>query len=185
MRVWQITLMVLFTSIGLVTAARADAMTASLRGLLIEYRCEVVGRLEQIYHHVRDDGDQSSYRDRFLAVSVPARSQSYVQCMFIESRSKVVCEASSGFHATKSDEPRTHWLPAEAVSALARLGFSTDDSAGNFQRISDVTSPPDFNALADLILAALHNAYGARAHISLLFNAPFAPGTITTCIPLS
>ncbi len=82
-------------------------------------------------------------------------------------------------------EPRTRWLPAEAIAALGRLGFSTDDSAGNFQIWFDVPDPPDFNRIADFILRALHDGYGAHANDHLEFNAPLAPHPTSKCIPVS
>ena len=156
-------------------------MPTSLRELLIEYRCPVVDRLERIY----EAGDPSSTRDRFIAVTVPAHPHGYVQCLFVEGRTQLLCEASSGYYYDKEGEPRTFFLAPSAVAALGRLGFSTDDSAGNFQLLLPVADPPDLNAIADLILKALHDAYGARADSRLRFNAPFAPRATTKCAPVS
>jgi hypothetical protein len=47
------------------------------------------------------------------------------------------------------------------------------------------TDPPDFNAAVDFILRALHDGYGARGDVALKFNAPFAPKTPSTCVPVS
>jgi hypothetical protein len=35
------------------------------------------------------------------------------------------------------------------------------------------------------MLKALHDGYGARADMTLRFNAPFAPHTSSQCIPVS
>lgn len=161
--------------------ASAQEMKSSLRELLIEYRCPVVDRLERIYEH----GDHSSHRDRFIAVTVPEHRHGYVQCIFVERRSQVLCEASSGYFYDKKDAPRTFWHPPDVVAALDRLGFSTDDSKGNFRLMREVGERPDFNALADLILKALHDGYGARAETNLRFNAPFAKRATTSCVPVS
>src|SRR6202035_4848264 len=99
-----------------------------------------------------------------------------------DTRTKMLCEASSGFFYT---EPRSYWLPPQAVAALARLGFLTDDSTGNFRIWFDVADPPDFNAIADFMLKALHDGYGARADMALRFSAPFAPHASSKCIPVS
>ncbi len=48
----------------------------------------------------------------------------------------------------------------------------------------DVGSPPDFNRIADFLLAVLHNGYDAKVDSHLKFNAPFARGMATTCIPV-
>jgi hypothetical protein len=161
------------------TAAGQDA--DSLRELLKAYRCQVVDRLERIY----DTGDPASTRDRFIAVTMPEHRHGYVQCIFYDRQSKVLCEASSGFYLGKPGMPRTLRLAPDAIAALARLGFSTDDSKGNFRVDFDVSNPPDFSALADFILKSLHDGYGARATTNLKFNAPFAPRPTTSCLPVS
>jgi hypothetical protein len=97
-------------------------------------------------------------------------------------RGKVLCEAASGYFL---DEPRTMYLPRAAIAALGRLGFSTDDSKSNFRIDLDVTTPPDFGALAELMLKALHAAYGVRARDMLEFDAPYAPDPAGDCVPVS
>jgi len=168
-----IIIMAILTTLTAAAAHDSD----SYRQLLIQYRCPVVDRLEQIY----ETGGPSDDQDRFLIIDFRNRPQDYVQCVF-DTRTKMLCEASSGFFYT---EPRSYWLPPQAVAALARLGFSTDDSAGNFRIWFDVADPPDFNAIADFMLKALHDGYGARADMALRFSAPFAPHATSTCIPLS
>lgn len=153
----------------------------SLRHFLAAYRCSVVDRLERIYQA----GDPSVHRNRYIVVSVSGHSQSYVQCMFFDDRRKMLCEASSGYYSNKEGEPRTFWLSRDARAALRALGFSTDDVAGNHALEFDVKTPPDFNAIADLILKALHDAYDARAESRLRFNAPFAQRESSGCIPVS
>jgi hypothetical protein len=51
--------------------------------------------------------------------------------MFAANRTTLLCEASSGYYHNRSDQPRTFYLSPAAIAALGRLGFSTDDSAGN------------------------------------------------------
>ncbi len=152
----------------------------SLRDLLITYRCEVVRRLERIYAA----GDPTSDRDRFIAITVPGRAQAYVQCLLHDKNTGIYCEAASGFWFDEPGKPRTFYHPRDAIAALARLGFNTDDSAENFSVDRDLATPPDFNALADFILRTLHDGYGARDTMRLEFNAPFAPDKPTSCIPL-
>ncbi len=131
-----------------------------LRALLVAYRCPVVDRLERIY----EAGDRTSHIDRFLSVAVPGHPHGYVQCIFFDNRAKLLCEASSGFFFTKPGEPRTFYLPRSAVAALGHLGFDIDDSQGNFRIEIDIgDAEPEFNVIADFILTALHDAYGARA----------------------
>ncbi|MBI3436607.1 MAG: hypothetical protein HY056_16275 [Proteobacteria bacterium] len=160
-------------------AGAADDAT-SMRALRAAYRCPIVDRLERIY----EAGDPSEHRDRFIAVNVGGHPHGYVQCIFYDFRTKMLCEASSGFYFTKPGERRTFRPSATAIAGLARLGFSTDDSQGNFSVEFDVGAKPDFNAIADFMLAALHDGYGARAETTLTFNSPFAPRATTLCTPV-
>jgi hypothetical protein len=170
-------------ALALLTPAAVSAQddTATFHDLLVQYRCPVVDRLERIYAA----GDPTSSRHRFLAITVPHSAQAYVQCIFHDNNTKLYCEAASGFYYDPPGAPRTFHQPTNAVAALGRLGFSTDDSAGNFSVDRDVADPPDFNALADFMLKALHDGYGARADMNLEFNAPFAPSPSSKCIPVS
>ena len=84
---------------------------ATLRALLIEYRCPVVDRLERIY----EAGDPASQRDRFLAVTLSGHPHGYVQCMFVERRTRILCEAASGYWYDKPGTLRTFRQPAEAI----------------------------------------------------------------------
>jgi hypothetical protein len=171
------------TMVGLMmqpTAGLADEAAASFRALLVEYRCPVVDRLEQIYKAI----DHAHPQNLFLIVHLGGRPQDYVQCVF-DSRTEMLCEAASGYFDSKPDEPRAYRLPANSIAALGRLGFSTNDSAGNFQIWFGVPEPPDLNRIADFILKALHDGYGARAGGKLEFNAPLAPRTSSQCVPVS
>jgi T3SS (YopN, CesT) and YbjN peptide-binding chaperone 3 len=158
----------------------ADDPVASFRALLVEYRCPVVDRLEQIYKAI----DHAHPQNLFLIVYLGGRPQDYVQCVF-DSRMEMLCEAVSGYFDSKPDEPRAYRLPANSIAALGRLGFSTDDSAGNFRIWFGVPEPPDLNRIADFILKALHDGYGARVGGKLEFNAPLAPRTSSKCMPVS
>ncbi len=153
----------------------------SFRDLQAAYRCDIVRRLEQIHAA----GNPASSRNRYLAVNPAKRPEHYVQCIFHDANTKAYCEAASGFYLTKPEGPHRYRAAAATIAALARLGFDTDDSAGNFEIDRGVGAPPDFNALADFILRALHDGYGVRAGMTLTFNAPFAPDVPTSCVPMS
>jgi hypothetical protein len=171
------------SSVLMATLAAGQAAIASdsFHDLLVVYRCEVVNRLEQIYA----TGDPANDRDRFIAVTVPGHQHGYVQCIFHDHQTGLYCEAASGWWYDKEGEPRTFRQPPETITALARIGFDTDDSEGNFKVDLDLADPPDFNAAADLILRALHDGYGARGQMNLRFNAPFSPKAPSTCVPVS
>ena len=151
----------------------------ALRALIVRYRCAIYDRLVRIH----DAGDPASDHNRFIAVSLP--DGHYVQCKFHDSLRALYCEAASGFYEAKDGEPRTAYLPPAAIAGLARLGFSTDDSQGNFALDRPVGDSPDYRALADLILSALSIAYDARAEMDLGITAPFAPLPGSTCDALS
>jgi hypothetical protein len=90
-----------------------------LRALLIEYRCPLVDRLERLY----EAGDPASDQDRFIAVTVPEHLHGYVQCMFHDKRTKVLCEASSGFYF---DPPA-----CDALSIWQRMRWLRWDDLGS------------------------------------------------------
>ncbi len=153
---------------------------ATLRDLFVQYRCPVVDRLEQIYR-AADANDPQNW---FLIVEFAAKPSDYVQCVF-DTKTRMLCEAASGFYDEVASKPRTRWLPKDAVAALGRLGFSTDDSEGNFQIWFDVAARPDFGAIAEFILSALHDGFAARANDALQFQAPLAPDAKKVCVPVS
>jgi hypothetical protein len=170
----------IFVALLAPAASRAESPAASFHDLLVQYRCAVVDRLDQIY----SAADSSDPQNLFLIIDFATRPNDYVQCVF-DTRTRMLCEAASGFYADLPAVPRSRRLPASAIAALGRLGFSTDDSAGNFRIWLDVTDPPDFNAIADFMLKVLHDVYDARAGVTLTFNAPLAPHPTGKCIPVS
>jgi hypothetical protein len=155
--------------------SRAQDAT-SLERFLIKYRCPVVDRLERIYAR----GDPIAHRDEYLILYVPRHQEHYVQCLFY-APGKIYCEAASGFFFDSPGHPRTMRLPPDAIAALGRLGFSTDDSKGNFKIYLDIASSPEFNAIADLMLKALYDGFGARAETKLGFKAPYARHGTSKC----
>jgi hypothetical protein len=168
----------LMLTAALLTPEMAFAQDAStLDQFLQQYRCPVVDRLQRIYA----TGDPEKFPDEYLIVDMPPQRENYVQCLFYRT-DKIMCEAASGFYLNAPEEPRTMYLPPSAIAALARLGFSTDDSRGNFRINLDLANPPD---IATLILRALHDAYGARAQTKLDFHAPYAEHAGSKCTPVS
>ena len=159
-------------------SACAEDSARTLHELLVQYRCPVVDRLEQIYKAAPSSHPQNL----FLIVSFAARPHDYVQCVF-DPLTYMFCEAAAG-STTMSPASHGPAICPRAPSPLARLGFSTDDSEGNFRIGFEVKEPPDFNAVADLILQALHDAFEARAGATLLIEAPLAPRPTGKCVPV-
>ena len=76
-------------------------------------------------------------------------------------------------------------MSPEGLAALARLGFSTDDSQGNFQRMIDIKNSADVSVVADLILSTFFEVY-ARVGSQMKWVSPLAdidPLT-SSCIPI-
>jgi len=145
------------------------------------YRCDVAQRLAQIKAHAEGP-------DRFLVLELPSRLNHYVQCIFIDHDHSMLCEASSGFYAQKPGQPRRMRLSRPALEALRQLGFSTADGEGNFQRTIGAEGRDDLAAIAELMLAALYEGYGARPGMQIRVVAPFAKqGNLQTamCAPVS
>jgi hypothetical protein len=143
------------------------------------FRCDVIERLKLIYA----TGDPINPLNRYLVISTS--SLDYVQCIFHDRNSRVRCEASSGYWTTKPGGERTVYKTPRTIAALARLGFDTNDSSGNFRVDRAVGQPIDFTTLTDLMLRALHDGYGERNNSKLTFKAPFATKRPAACVPIS
>ncbi|GJE61939.1 TY-Chap domain-containing protein [Methylobacterium trifolii] len=141
------------------------------------HHCEILSRLWRIY----DRGPHDTSKDRFLAVTLAGRPQSYVQCIFTDDDARMLCEAASGAYRGRDDPDRGVALPAESIAALRRLGFEQPDRKGNFEMTVDLGSPPRLDDVARLMLVALHDAYGGDAASVLELTAPMARYPGRTC----
>ncbi|KQP30543.1 hypothetical protein ASF49_13630 [Methylobacterium sp. Leaf104] len=151
-------------------SASVAALEDRGRAAFVEaHRCAVVERLSSI--HLL--GPRSTSRERFLAVSLAQTDDHYVQCIFFDDDRKMYCEASSGAYARGAEMPGP-LLPEPARAALYRLGFVEVNRNENYQREIELGTPPDFDAVADLMIGALYDAYRARETTPLKFNAPRA-----------
>lgn len=147
-----------------VSAAHAQDAD-QLRAFLASYHCEIVGRLGQI--HASTDK-----KARYIVLSDMSQPEHYVQCLFIEGDRRMLCEVASGFYRAKQGEDRVKLVSPQGLSALERLGFSTDDSEGNFQAFASTATTAELSAVADLMLTALYRGYGKRQPPRLKINAP-------------
>ena len=112
----------------------AAASASDLTAFLAAYRCELVERLRMIHADPAPDA-------RHLIIYLLDAPRAYVQCLFVENDSKILCEAKSELYRQKAGEPRRFRMTPQSLAALARLGFSTDDFKGNYRRIIDLTGP--------------------------------------------
>jgi hypothetical protein len=167
-RVWSVVVRaVLICAAALLPqgAAAAD----DLQSFVATYRCEVLRRIDYIHDAVKVD-----IQNRFVILGMRTSPlnivQTYVQCAYDDDLRHMMCEAASGFYADVG--ARTAFLPKDSVAALARLGFSTDDSKGNFAQRVDANGDNGRAAVAELLLKALYLAYGARSGMRLEVTTP-------------
>lgn len=154
---------------GLAAGHVAAQSVDTLKELLLYYRCPLSPYLQAIYER------PAAVADRFLRVSVTDRPQSFVQCMFRDTA--VYCEASA-YDGTVS---RKRALAPQAVAALQSLGFAIGKGGENLSYERAFRGRPDFDAIATLMLTALHDAYSVRADTELKTYTPFAGNLITVC----
>jgi hypothetical protein len=150
--------------------ATATNSPVELEAFLSKFRCDVLERLAYIHTH----GDRAG-PDRFIIVAVERYPEAYVQCIFLDDDTKMLCEASSGFFAQLPGERRKFRIKPKGVLILEELGFSIDESEGNYQRMVELGRPPDLLTISDLILTTLYRVYGAEHAEALEFKAPLAP----------
>lgn len=112
-------------ALALLSTAAGAQENAGRASFIAAHRCAIVERLAGIHA----SGDPSDSKDRFIAVTLGRPSQAYVQCLFFEQDTRMLCEASSGFYEKRPEEVgRPRVLPG-AMAPLAALGFSTDPTA--------------------------------------------------------
>jgi hypothetical protein len=170
MRVWRSIFTLVAVALVQSPPTFAVEQLSKLERFLLDHRCAVLERLAYIHTH----GDVAG-PNRFLVLEIKNFPQRYVQCLFLDKDSKILCEASSGFYFTKPDEPRQLRVKPRKEKILGRLGFSTDGTEGNYQRMIEFGTPPDLLKVADLMLTTLYEVYGAQAGIALEMKAPLVP----------
>lgn len=159
-------------------ATSALAQTSDSReAVFAKYRCPLTDMLRQVFEA------PSAYRerDRYLVLSAPLVDQAYVQCMFAVNRTKLFCEASSGYYARAMDKPRRSFPSEDTKAAFRKLGFATGNDEKNYPYERDFTGTPDFGEIATLMLLAMHDGFGARAETLLTVQAPFAKKAQADC----
>lgn len=163
-------------AVALLIAAFAEAPPGSgqarsglsPRGAFIrQHRCEVVARLDAIHRR----GPVETSRDRFIVVALRDRPMHYVQCIFQPFDTVMLCEASSGAYGKTGFR-----LQAQSQAALRALQYAQADGEANFSRTVSLGDPPDVGIAADLMLAALYDAYGAEPDSAIEITAPRGGG---------
>lgn len=119
--------------------------------------------------------------DRYLILYPEGRPAAYAQCAFFDGGHSVHCEIVSPFYARWNRLPDIARKPA-----VARLGYSLDNSKGNYVRefkLDDETSPP----LAEFMLRSLYEPFLDDPEARVMFDAPLAksPPPHDACAPTS
>jgi hypothetical protein len=153
---------------------------AGLRLFLDTYQCPLTHQLELVH------GNKTRATSRFILLSLDKASQRYVQCIFKEADTKILCEASSGFHGPRIASQQTFRVSQAGLKALSELGFSIAETEGNYQLLITPPASQDFKSVAALMLTALFRGYGAQFGARLWYSIPlgnmkeFKP---TQCVP--
>ena len=156
-------------------AADLGSTAASRARFIARHRCAIAERLEIM--HKRGLVEES--RDRFIIVALRGAPQRYVQCIYHDRDTRMFCEASSGAYGP-TGEGRLRLDPAERA-ALNALGYVQASPRKNFAREVEIGDPPDVTIAADLMLAALHDGYGAGPGSVIEIQAPSGDDPIAAC----
>lgn len=156
-------------------AAERDSAAATRVRFTARHRCAIVERLDLIHRR----GPVEESRNRFIVIALRDQPQRYVQCIFEDRDTRMFCEASSGAYGPTGPE-RLQLNPSE-LAALRTLGFIQDNPNENFARSIELGDPPDVGIAADLMLVALHDAYGARAGSAIDITAPNGRDPVGSC----
>jgi hypothetical protein len=141
----------------------AEHADPALEALRQQHFCEILGYLTAIRSR------PLALEDRYLIVDVP-KTPGYVQCIFFDNDRKVLCEVASGFY----DRPDIQYVSPDRLAAVAQLGFSLDASKGNYRLERRIKSAASVAQIADLIIRAMHGAYGAMPDSKFRYEAPLA-----------
>jgi hypothetical protein len=139
-------------------AGKADPALETLRQ---QHFCEILGYLTAIR------SQPMTPHDRFLVVEVAERP-GYVQCLFFDRDRKILCEAASGAY----DKAGSHYVSADRLETLAKLGFSLDDAKRNYQQRRAVRSDASMAKIADLLIRTLHDVYDVAPEHHFSYTAP-------------
>ncbi len=140
-------------------------------------KCHVIERLQMVY-------DKKTFiQNRYLILSIKNDKDNYVQCLFQDNDTRLLCEASSGFYTKGGSALKQSGN--DYLETLKRLGFSTDASQGNFQRMFDIQKKTDFTEVADILLSVLFELHGARMNSVFIWDAPLAQNSAKICSPVS
>ena len=170
-------------TVWLMLCSSAQAGGGSRTDYIDKYHCAVTATLQGLMKK-----GKKHPRDRYVILNQQHHLDAYVQCLFEDDSSAILCEAASGYFSSKPGTPRTFTVSADNRAKLAALGFSLDDSAGNFQQEIKLGSSAALLDVARLMFGTLYDVYGGNLRATLEVNAPLAPlrrATLMSCTPIS
>ena len=118
----------------------AGGQKSPLNEFVETYRCRVVQHLRAIHEH----GTRSYSHNRYLILEMTHSPQRFVQCIFYEYDSKLLCEASSGRYKLPPGQQYAIELSREGTAALARLGYAPPFQVANYSQDSPGTKSKKF-----------------------------------------
>ncbi|WP_267421838.1 hypothetical protein [Methylobacterium sp. GC_Met_2] len=171
---WACAVLMITVTSPLAAADLSDTAASRTR-FIARHRCAIVEHLEIM--HQRGPIEES--RDRFIIVALRGAPQRYVQCIFQDRDTRMFCEASSGAYGP-TGEGRLQLGPPERA-ALNALGYVQASPSKNSARDVVIGDPPDVTIAADLMLAALHDGYGAGPGSVIEIQAPSGDDPVVAC----
>ena len=148
------------------------------------YRCMIVEQFKVI----SERGTKAKSENRYFILAMRDFPQGFVQCIFYEYDSKLLCEASSGRYGPSSGQPNSLTLSDESIAELGSLGFQEPFGVANFSEEIALGDPPDFDGISELLLKAMFSAYSARIDTPMTLTTPLLdrnPRRLLSCKPVS
>ncbi len=145
-----------FSASALAHAETGNDAAETLDKFLLINKCAVASMIQQIHQHAPTDDHM-----RYLILEAEG-TNGYVQCVMHDNDTAIYCEAASGYYF------KSLKISASGLSTIARHGFSTDASKGNFNFDVPITGSLTFDDIADRMLQTLYRAYNAHTdHIDI------------------
>jgi hypothetical protein len=172
--------------VGLFTATSVAGEKADteIDAFISTFDCMLVEDLKTI----SERGDKGKSRNRFFVVDMRDAPQRFVQCIFVEFDTKLLCEASSGRYGPPPSDNDSLVLSPDNEAALKSLGFDPPYKIANFRQEIALGQPPDFREVAGLLLRTMYVVYGARIDTPMSITAPMVGQDhvrLSSCLPLS
>ena len=168
------------------SAWAGDHKETSLEDFIVTYRCMVIEHLKAIREH----GSRATPENRYVILALQNSPQRFVQCIYHEYDSKLLCEASSGRFGPRAGQHHNLTLSQHAIERLHALGFEDPpgDDVANFAQEIALGDPPDLESVSRILLSAMYETYGARNGMIMKLTTPLVapePEIVLGCKPVS